>query len=132
MNDDTSKAVEQQRKPKSKRLSSFIWILVLWGFVRLIAEMDGISWRRAWDGLAMDFGLYPASFLLVLGILLDGSPQRSFIRYTALAFVIASFGAVWVTVDLGVRDWIPSIQWLVVAAIGFFVFMKIHCVWRKD
>ena len=47
---------------KSKWLSSLVWIVVLWLFVRLIAEMDGISWKRAFWGVPVIFGVFPSTF----------------------------------------------------------------------
>lgn len=126
MNDTTTREATPAKAHKSKRLSSLVWIVVLWGFVRLIAEMDGISWKRAWNGLAGDFGLYPATSLLLLAIVIDASPQRKLVRLMALVVVVASFSAFWVTVGSSVRDWVPSIQWSAVATIFIFVFMKMY------
>jgi hypothetical protein len=80
-----------QEQPKSKRLSSLVWILVLWGFVRLVSEMDGISWERAFPDASIIFGLYPATLFLVLAIV---SPVRLYqraLRWTALISVLGSF-----------------------------------------
>ena len=94
MNDDTSKAVEPQRKPKSKRLSSFIWILVLWCFVRLIAEMDGISWRRAFPTGIIVFGLWPATLFLGLSIFVPVRSYQTIFRWSALGSVLSSLSTV--------------------------------------
>ncbi len=80
-----------QEMPKSKRLSSMIWILVLWGFVRLIAEMDGISWTRAFNGISIWLGLWPATCLLFLAILPQVHRYQSLFRRAALFMVIGSF-----------------------------------------
>lgn len=83
--------ITTQEPHQSKRLSSFIWILVLWGFVRLIAGMDGISWTRAFNGISMWFGLWPATCLLFLAILPQLHRYQSLFRRSAFFMVIGSF-----------------------------------------
>lgn len=80
-----------QEPHKSKRLSSFIWILVLWGFVRLIAGMDGLSWTRAFSGISIWFGLWPATCLLFLAILPQAHKHQLLFRRSAFFMVIGSF-----------------------------------------
>ncbi|WP_408593500.1 hypothetical protein [Limnohabitans sp.] len=80
-----------QENPKSKRLSSLIWILVLWAFVRLLAGMDGISWTRAFDGISIWFGLWPSTCLLLLATLPQVIRYQSLFRKAALLMVIGSF-----------------------------------------
>lgn len=91
MNTETQNEVVTKEPSKSKRLSSFIWILVLWGFVRLIAGMDGISWTRAFNGISMWLGLWPATCLLVLAILPQVHRYQSLFRRAAFFMVIGSF-----------------------------------------
>lgn len=52
-------AVTTQETPKSKRLSSLIWIFILWGGVRACFDMDGISWTRAFWVTARLWGAIP-------------------------------------------------------------------------
>ncbi len=68
MKTETQSEVVTEKPPKSKRLSSFIWILVLWVIVRLISELDHISWRRSFSTDAVIFGLWPATLFLVLAL----------------------------------------------------------------
>jgi hypothetical protein len=76
---------------KSKWLSSFVWIVVLWLFVRLIAELDGISWTRAYWSIALNFGALPATFFLFLSIGFFGFGCSKFFRWAALLTVVGSF-----------------------------------------
>lgn len=87
INTETAK----QEQPKSKRLSSLIWILVLWGGVRACSEMDGISWKRAFDGIALMTGLWPASLFLTVSILPRMEIYQSILRWASLAVVLLSF-----------------------------------------
>ena len=91
MNTETQNEVVTKEPPKSKRLSSFVWIFVLWGFVRLIAGMDGISWTRAFNGISIWLGLWPATCLLFLAILPLAHKYQSLFRRAAFFMVIGSF-----------------------------------------
>lgn len=76
---------------KSKWLSSLVWIVVLWLFVRLIAEMDGISWKRAFWSISVSFGALPATFFLLLATGFARFDFSFFFRWVALSMVIGSF-----------------------------------------
>ncbi len=83
--------IATQEPHKSKRLSSFIWILVLWVIVRLISELDHISWRRSFATDAVIFGLWPATLFLVLALTPWMKRYESLFRWTALFAVSGSF-----------------------------------------
>jgi hypothetical protein len=85
----TKEVTEMQ--PKSKRLSSSIWILVLWGFVRLISELDHISWERSFSTDAVIFGLWPATLFLVLAVIPWMKRYESLFRWAALFVASGSF-----------------------------------------
>ena len=87
INTETAK----QEQPKSKRLSSLIWILVLWGFVRLISELDHISWKRSFPTDAVIFGLWPATLFLVLAVMPRTNRYVSLLRWAAFLAVLGSF-----------------------------------------
>lgn len=76
---------------KSKWLSSLVWIVVLWLFVRLIAEMGGISWTRAYWSIALNFGALPATLFLLLSIGFSGFGFSGFFRWAALLMVVGNF-----------------------------------------
>jgi hypothetical protein len=82
---------QSERKSKSKRLISLIWILVLWGFVRLVAELDGINWLRAFPTGVVIFGLWPATLFLGLAIVVRLSSYQSVFRWAAFVVVLSSF-----------------------------------------
>ena len=79
-----------KEKPKSKRLSSLIWMLVLWLGVRGCSEMDGISWERAFDRVALMFGLWPSLFFLLLATLPPLTRYQSTFRWAAFFVVLGS------------------------------------------
>lgn len=91
MEAETQNRTTVSQQSRSKRLSSFIWILVLWVFVRLIAGMDGISWTRAFDGISIWLGLWPSTCLLLLATLPQAIRYQSLFRKAALFMVIGSF-----------------------------------------
>lgn len=80
-----------QPQPKSKRLSSLIWIGVLWGLVRLVAGMDGISWTRAFDTVGTMLGLWPATVLLGIAAAFPYGNYQSKLRLMAFLVVLGSF-----------------------------------------
>jgi hypothetical protein len=85
-----------QEPHKSKRLSSFIWILVLWGFVRLIAGMDGISWTRVFWITAHLLGALPASLLLLCAVVFPLRYQ-TMLRWASLgAFFLGIFATLFI------------------------------------
>lgn len=91
MNAETPTKEVTEMQPKSKRLSSLIWILVLWGFVRLISELDHISWERSFSTDAVIFGLWPATLFLVLAVAPWMKRYESLFRWAALFVVSSSF-----------------------------------------
>lgn len=72
---------------KSKWLSSLVWIVVLWLFVRLIAEMDGISWKRAFWGVPVIFGIFPSTFFLLLAAFVSNYSLQKLFRWAALLVI---------------------------------------------
>lgn len=89
-----------QAQPKSKRLSSLIWILVLWVFVYLISGLDGISWKRAfWVPIEL-IGAIPTTVLLFCAVVFPVQHESRF-RWGALAAPILSLsGAFFVKDDI--------------------------------
>ena len=83
--------ITTQEPLKSKRLSSFIWILVLWVFVYLISGLDGISWKRAFPHGVVFFGLWPATVFLGISILVRSLVYQATLRWAACFSVIGSF-----------------------------------------
>jgi hypothetical protein len=94
MNAETQNEVMTKEPLKSKRLSSFVWIVVLWGFVRLISEMDGISWERAFPIAVILFGLWPATLFLGLSIFVPYCFYQTIFRWAAFGSVISSLTTV--------------------------------------
>lgn len=94
MNTDTKIEETQKEKTNSKRLSSLIWLLVLWGGVRACSEMDGISWKRAFPSGVVIFGLWPATLFLGLSIVLPFLIYQSVLRWAALLSVLGSFATI--------------------------------------
>ena len=90
MNEEIKTETTTQELPKSKRLSSLIWILVLWGFVRLIAGMDGISWTRAFWVTASLWGAIPVSILLLCALFFPLRHQSTF-RWAAFGALFYGF-----------------------------------------
>lgn len=88
--------ITTQEPPKSKRLSSFIWILVLWGSVRLISELDHISWKRSFSTDAVIFGLWPATLFVALAVTPWMKRYESLFRWAALFAVLGSFSCLFV------------------------------------
>ena len=76
---------------KSKRLSSLVWIAVLWVFVRLIAETNGLGWERAFWKAAFVFGALPASVSLALAAISGEVKTQKYLRWFALLAVLFSF-----------------------------------------
>jgi hypothetical protein len=86
MSAEIKTGMANQEPHKSKRLSSFIWILVLWLVIYLISGMDGISWKRAFWIEASSWGAIPATLLLLCALFFP-------LRYQSI-FRWAAFGAV--------------------------------------
>jgi len=86
MNDESKIQQTTQQQPKSKRLSSLIWIFVLWGGVRLFSELHPISWTQVFWHTATSFGLIPASILLALSIFSKNYQIQTIFRWSA-AFI---------------------------------------------
>ena len=85
-----------RHQPKSKRLSSLIWIGAIWLLVRLIAELDGISWTRSfWSG-ATWLGAIPATYFLLISIFFSDRSLTKVLRWTALICAVSSFTGLFV------------------------------------
>lgn len=97
-----TKSEETAARPqKSKRLSSLVWIAVLWGFVRLIAEMDGISWTWGFENVVYMFGVLPATLFLFISVWPFFTASQALLRWAALLAVIGnSFLALWIFAEL--------------------------------
>lgn len=91
MSDQENTKTKPVPAQKSKRLSSLIWILVMWALVRLISEMDGLSWKRAFDGVSVMLGLWPATFFLGMSALPFVRAYQAIFRWSAFAVVLGSF-----------------------------------------
>ncbi len=99
MKTETQNEVVTEKLPKSKRLSSFIWILVLWGGVRLIAGMDGISWTRAfWVPIGL-VGAIPVTLLLICALVFPIHHQFFLRKAAAVACPLSLLGAFFVRDD---------------------------------
>ena len=81
---ENSKTIKQ--KPKSKRLSSLVWILVLWGIVYCISG----SWK-AFQNNALVLGLCPSSIFLLMSIFQREELYESVFRWSALASTFICF-----------------------------------------
>ena len=84
MTDHTTMQTKPVQKQKSKRLSSFIWIVVMWAALRLVAELNPISWERGfWRG-AFFLLAYPTFFLL-LSIAMRSFKLQKLLRWSAFS-----------------------------------------------
>ena len=90
MNAETQTEVAIKDQPKSKRLSSLIWIFILWGGVRACSEMDGISWTRAFWVTASLWGAIPVSVLLFCALLFPLQHQST-LRWAAIGAFFYGF-----------------------------------------
>lgn len=93
MNTKTTTQEKRKTHHKSKRLSSLIWLLILWGGVRGCSEMDGVSWKRAFDGVALMIGLWPASIFLMVSMMPKMEAYELIFRWASLFVVVLSFVA---------------------------------------
>jgi hypothetical protein len=94
MSDNTTIETKPAQGQKSKRLSSFIWILVMWAALRLVAELDHISWERVFWGWAKFLLAYPTAFLL-LSIWCPSRRWEKYFRWNALLVVLVSIVGVY-------------------------------------
>ena len=90
MNGKTSKEVKEPR-PKSTRLSSLIWILILWLFVYLISCLGGTGASRMFGSVSKIFGLFPASVLLLFAASTSSQIFQAMLRWMALVVFLSSF-----------------------------------------
>jgi hypothetical protein len=133
MNAEIKTEMTTQELPKSKRLSSMIWILVLWGFVRLISEMGGTGWEKAFDGMAHVLGLWPSTALLLMGIAAPSRKYQSIFRLGSLLAVTLGlvFGVIVVTTTHSQKianEFISHVHLtLVLATVLFALF-----IWSKE
>ena len=122
-----------QAQPKSKRLSSFVWILVLWGGVRLIAGMSGTGWEKAFDGIANVLGLWPSTALLLIAVVVPTRKYQSIFRFASLltAALGLACGVIVVTTTHSQKIANECISYLhltlVLATVLFAVF-----IWIKE
>lgn len=91
MSDQENMKTKPVLAQKSKRLSSLVWILVMWALVRMISEMDGISWKRAFDGVSVMLGLWPATYFLGVSVLPYVRAYQAIFRWSAFVVVLGSF-----------------------------------------
>jgi hypothetical protein len=94
MNKETNSEATTEKPPRSKRLSSFIWILVLWGGVRLFSELHPISWKSIFCHTATSFGLVPSSIALAISIYSKNHTIQKIFRWSAalISIGITCFG----------------------------------------
>jgi FtsH-binding integral membrane protein len=84
----TKEAIETQ--PKSKRLSSLIWIVVLWAGVRLFSELHPIYWTHLFLYTAIGLGVFPATLALLLSMGTKNLNRERIYRWTA--FLVLATG----------------------------------------
>jgi di/tricarboxylate transporter len=87
MNAETSTQEVAKTPPKSKRLSSLIWIVVLWVGVRLFSELHPIYWTHMFFGVVIDSGLVPASLALILAAMTKNTDSEKSLRWTAFGIL---------------------------------------------
>ena len=74
---------------KSKRLSSFIWILVMWATLRFLSELDQVSWKRNFLNSVFLLITYPTIFLC-LAISVSSVNWQRFFRWCAFLILIGT------------------------------------------
>lgn len=89
---NAEKDVEEvtKEKPKSKRLSSLIWILVLWGALRLYSELHPIHWTYLFLYSAIGLGLFPASVALFISMGMKDIAHQKYFRWGAFLILLVS------------------------------------------
>jgi cellulose synthase/poly-beta-1,6-N-acetylglucosamine synthase-like glycosyltransferase len=120
-------ATEEQ--PKSKRLSSLVWILVLWGGARLLSELSGTGWEKMFGSVLHLFGILPATVLLFLAAMSRKIAKQKIYRYGSLLVVLQSialmplldaFHISQVTSDL----WTSILQWCITCTTVLYSMLK--------
>ncbi len=88
MSAEIKTGMANQEPHKSKRLSSFIWILVLWGTVRLFSELHPIYWTHLFFGVVVDSGLIPVSVALFISMWVKNADSEKILRWTAFGILV--------------------------------------------
>ncbi len=83
-----------QEPHKSKRLSSFIWILVLWGGARLLSETSGTGWEKMFEGVVDMFGVMQATVLLFLAAMSQKIALQKIYRWGSLLVVLQALALI--------------------------------------
>jgi hypothetical protein len=91
MNTETQNEVVTKEQPKSKRLSSLLWILGLWVFVYLVSGLSGTGWLKMFNAVANIFGLWPVTTLLLLAMFVPNHIYQNIFRWSALFVFLSSF-----------------------------------------
>jgi hypothetical protein len=125
MNTETQNEVVANQQPKSKRLSSLVWILVLWIFVYLISG----NWT-AFENNVLTIGALPSSIFLLLSVFQKSTHYQSVFRWLALIATVTSlaFGVVIFGVGSGVGKSesfnIGAQIFLAIAVVVFALFIQ--------
>lgn len=90
MNAETPTKEATETQPKSKRLSSLIWIVFLWGGVRLFSELHPIYWTHLFIYTAIGLGVFPATLALLLSMSTKNLNRERIYRRTA--FLVLATG----------------------------------------
>jgi hypothetical protein len=93
-----------QEQPKSKRLSSLIWILLLWGGVRLFSELHPIYWTHLFFYSAIGLGLPPATISFLLSMCTKNKNTEKAFRWTAVFILLIPPVFGFILQELGIND----------------------------
>jgi hypothetical protein len=125
MSAETPTKEAREMQPKSKRLSSLIWIVVLWLFVYLISG----NWT-AFRNNVLTIGALPSSIFLFASAFQKATNYQSVFRWFALIATVTSltFGVVIFGVGSGVKSVelfnIPTQIFLTVATVALVLWMQ--------
>ena len=108
---------------KSKRLSSFIWILVMWATLRFLSELDQVSWKRNFLNSVFLLIAYPTIFLC-LAIAVRSVKWQRFFRWCAVLILIGTMVEVY-TVDNRRSFFYSPMELPVAQAVIFLVVILI-------
>ena len=96
MNKDMKKESIEDQPQKSKRLSSLIWILVIWSVARIFSELNGLGWERTFYwGAPIYLGAFPVSAFLLLSIATNDLALVTHFRNAALFIFLVCVTIPW-------------------------------------
>ncbi len=116
MNVETPPKEATETQPNSKRLSSLIWIVVLWAGVRLFSELHPIYWTHLFLYTAIGLGVFPATLALLLSMGTKNLTREKIYRWTAflvLATGLCIGGALQVFESTSLRAVFVVAHWVV-------------------